>query len=356
MKRIIKIKTKSKKYSIKIENNGVVNFFNSSIIKKSKIFIIVDKKLSSIINKKIRRRANVKIIEIHSSEQIKSFNDYIKLNIKLLQLNIDRSSTIIAIGGGTIGDLCGFVASTILRGVKFILVPTTLLSQVDSSIGGKNGINTKFGKNLIGTFYQPDLVIIDPSMLKSLSKKQIKSGYAEIVKHALINDKKFFFWLQKNFNKLLSLNNNIVIDAIAKSINIKAKYVNKDEKEKLINSHSRAMLNFGHTFGHALETMNNYGKTLTHGEAISIGMIIASKISYKLNYLTKSQYEKILNHFRIVGLPTFDKKQNKKRLYEIIAADKKNNQGKINLILLKNIGKSYYKRGLNIHQIEKLIK
>ena len=356
MKKLIKVTTRNKKYNIHIENNSIKKFLNSKYLSSSKIFLIVDKKLSEYIKKKIKIKANIKIIEIDSSEKIKSYKKYFELINKLLKLKVDRSATIIAIGGGTIGDLCGFAASTILRGINFVLIPTTLLAQVDSSVGGKNGINTKFGKNLVGTFYQPDVVIIDPLILKSLPKKQIKSGYAEIVKHALINDRKFFIWLQKNYSEVLSLDNKIIIESISKSIRIKAKYVNKDEKEILISSSSRAMLNFGHTFGHALETMNNYGKILTHGEAISIGMIIASKISYKLNYLSKNQYMDIFNHFKSVGLPTFSKKQNHKKLFQIISLDKKNNNNKINLILLKNIGESYYKRGLNLVQIKKLIK
>ena len=159
------------------------------------------------------------------------------------------------------------------------MIPTTLLSQVDSSIGGKNGINSKYGKNLIGTFYQPDIVIIDPTILKSLPLKQIKTGYAEIVKHALINDKNFYNWLKKNLKNILLLKENPLSYAISESIKIKAKYVTRDEKEKRINSSSRAMLNFGHTFGHALESINKYRSNLTHGEAISIGMILATKIS-----------------------------------------------------------------------------
>ena len=273
----------------------------------------------------------------------------------LLKKEIDRSSTLIAIGGGAIGDLCGFIASTILRGVRLVLVPSTLLSQVDSSIGGKNGINSKYGKNLVGTFYQPDVVIIDPSILFSLPFRQIKSGYAEIVKYALINDNKFYQWLQKNFENILKLKKNKLIYAITKSINIKIKYIKNDEKEKLINSSSRAMLNFGHTFGHALETLNKYNLNLTHGEAISIGMVIAAKISHQLNDIKKNELENIINHLNKAGLPTSTKKINSDEFYKLILTDKKNINNSINLILLKKIGKAYYKRGLTIKKIKSLI-
>ena len=266
---------------------------------------------------------------------------------KILSFGVDRNSIVIAIGGGTIGDLSGFVASTILRGVKFILMPTTLLSQVDSSIGGKNGINTNLGKNLIGTFYQPDEVFIDPKILKSLTKKELQSGYAEIVKHALINDIFFFNWLDKNYKRIFKFEQNALVYAIHKSIKIKAKFVETDSKEILINNKSRALLNFGHTFGHALETLYEYKNKITHGEAISIGMIIASKLSNKLSTLKTSELIKITDHFCKVGLPIYDNKINNKKILSIIQKDKKNNDGKINLILLKKIGKAYYSRNVN---------
>ena len=205
MKKQILIKTKSKKYKIFIENGSINTYLKSELRTDSKKFIIVDSKVSKKINKIIKNKKNVFLITVKGSEKLKSINSYWKIISKLLQKKIDRSSTIISIGGGTVGDLCGFISNTILRGVKFSLIPTTLLSQVDSSIGGKNGINSKYGKNLIGTFYQPDTVIIDPTILRSLPLKQIRTGYAEIVKHALINDKNFYIWLKKNLKNILLL-------------------------------------------------------------------------------------------------------------------------------------------------------
>ena len=234
-------------------------------------------------------------------------------------------------------------------------MPTTLLSQVDSSIGGKNGINSEYGKNFIGTFYQPDIVIIDPSLLNSLSMRQIKSGYAEILKHALINDKKFYVWLKKNIADIYNMKNDKLVYAITKSIKIKAKYIMNDEKENLINSSSRAMLNFGHTFGHALETMHRYRSDLLHGEAISIGMIIALKISNKMKNISNKELEDIINHFKNAGLPISCQETKNNKFYQIIANDKKNINNKINLVLLKKIGKAYYKRGLDINKIKNLI-
>ena len=205
MKKQILIKTKSKKYKIFIENNSIKTYLTSELRTDSKKFIIVDGKISKKINKIIKNKKNVFLITVEGSEKLKSINSYWKIISKLLQKKIDRSSTLISIGGGAVGDLCGFISNTILRGVQFSLIPTTLLSQVDGSIGGKNGINSKYGKNLIGTFYQPDIVIIDPTILRSLPLKQLRSGYAEIVKHALINDKDFYKWLIKFNSKVLDL-------------------------------------------------------------------------------------------------------------------------------------------------------
>ena len=355
MKKQILIKTKSKKYKIFIENGSINTYLKSELRTDSKKFIIVDSKVSKKINKIIKNKNNVFLITVKGSEKLKSINSYWKIISKLLQKKIDRSSTIISIGGGTVGDLCGFISNTILRGVKFSLIPTTLLSQVDSSIGGKNGINSKYGKNLIGTFYQPDIVIIDPTILSSLPLKQLRSGYAEIVKHALINDKNFYIWLKKNLKNILLLKKNPLCYAILKSIKIKEKYVTSDEKEKLVNSSSRAMLNFGHTFGHALESINKYRSNLSHGEAISIGMILATKISYRMKNIRRSELDDIIYHFKQAGLPYSTKSMINNKLYKAISADKKNTSNKINLILLKKVGEAYYKRGLNITELKNLI-
>jgi len=355
MEKKIKIKTKNQNYNISISDGGAKKYLKKIISSNFKIFLIIDKKISGDFSKIIKKRKNVFVIRVDASEKIKSINYYWKIISYLLEKKIDRNSKIVAIGGGTIGDLSGFISSTVLRGLQFILIPSTLLSQVDSSIGGKNGINSKHGKNLIGTFYQPNKVIIDPYLLKSLPKNQIRSGYAEIVKHALINDKYFFNWLKKNYKKILLLKRKELIYAINKSIRIKAKFVSRDEKENLINAYSRSMLNFGHTFGHALETLNKYNSKLLHGEAISIGMVIASKLSYKFNNISKFEFEEIINHFSKVGLPTKTNKINSSIFYKQILFDKKNTNNEINLILLKSIGTAYFKRKMNINQIKNLL-
>ena len=354
MKKIIKIKTLNKNYEIVIQKKSLLPAIFNEIKIGKKIFIIIDKKISYLI-KDIKINQNIHIIKIEGSEKIKSIQYYSKISSRLLKLKIDRSSTIISIGGGTIGDLSGLIASTILRGVKFILIPTTLLSQVDSSIGGKNGINTSYGKNLIGTFFQPNKVIIDPSVLSTLSKREIISGYAEILKHALIKNKKLYIWLNNNYTKVINLQTEFITKAIIESIKVKAFFVKKDEKEKLLGNSSRAMLNFGHTFGHALETMNDYNNKLTHGEAVAIGISFAAKISNKKHLITDKEYYNIIQHLQKVKLPYFDKRIKSNKLYNIMLADKKNSNNKINLILLKRIGCAYFERGLNREAIKKLL-
>ena len=289
--------------SILIKKNYTSRFITNLAEKNEKVFCIIDSKIKSKFN--FKRYKNIKIISINSGEKIKTTYKYIDLAEKLINFNVNRKSILVAIGGGTLGDLAGFVASTVLRGLDFYLVPTTLLSQVDSSIGGKNGINLIYGKNLLGTFYQPKKVLIDIAILSSLPKREIKSGYAEIIKHALINDYLFFCWLEKNTNQLLNLNKSILEKAIYKSIMIKLFYVRKDEKEFLSNNNSRAMLNFGHTIGHAIENYYNY-KKFNHGEAISIGMITEAKISNYLGLLSSNELERIIVHFKNSKLKIFD--------------------------------------------------
>jgi len=350
----IKITTLTKKYEIVVKQNSIIENIQYEQSRENKIFIIIDKKVFYLL-KDLKKNNNTHIIKIDGGEKIKSIKTFSYLSSKLFKLNIDRKSTIIAIGGGTIGDLSGFIASTILRGVKLILIPTTLLSQVDSSIGGKNGINTTFGKNLIGTFLPPDKVIIDISCLLTLSKREIKSGYAEILKHSLIKDRKFFNWLKKNHKQIFNIEPTHINSAIIKSIKIKAFFVEKDEKENLISNFSRAMLNFGHTFGHAFETLNNFQNKLTHGEAISIGMSLACKISFKLKLIKKNDYERIIEHLKNVGLPYSDKRIKNDNLYNIMASDKKNSNNKINLILLNKIGQAKFKIGMRKDEIKKLL-
>ena len=339
--------------SIIIKSNYATKYLNFLSKNNRKIFCIVDNKVKNFFNELDKK--NIHFTYVKCGEKIKKINYYEKIYEKLLSKGIDRNSILVCIGGGTLGDLCGFIASTILRGVEYKLIPTTLLSQVDSSIGGKNGINSKYGKNLIGSFYQPNEVIIDTKFLKILPFREIKSGYAEIIKHALIKDKNFFNWLDKNYNKIFNLNTAVLENAILKSIMIKLWYVKNDPKEKLINFNSRAILNFGHTIGHSLETFYNYNSKLNHGEAISVGMLIEAKISNKLGYLSKIDLNKIEEHFKNAKLKLSDKNIKNYNLLNIIKKDKKNMNGNINIILLKSIGKSFFARNVKFNSIKQII-
>ncbi len=338
--------------SILIKKNYTFKFIENIAKNNEKVFCFIDSKVQ--INLNFIKQDNIKIIKIQCGEKIKSFEKYKDLSEKVIKNNVNRKSVIIAVGGGTLGDLVGFIASTVLRGLDFYLIPTTLLSQVDSSIGGKNGINTIHGKNLIGTFYQPKEVLIDISFLKSLPKKEIKSGYAEIIKHALIKDYSFFSWLEQNANKLLDLNNSILEKAIYKSVMIKLYYVKKDEKEFLINNNSRAMLNFGHSIGHAIESHYKY-KKYNHGEAISIGMITEAKISNYLGMLSFSELERIIIHFKKCGLKTYDNILKDKLLINKLNKDKKNFLNNINLSLINKIGNSIFYKKLNKNKVYKIL-
>jgi len=244
----------------------------------------------------------------------------------------------VAIGGGVVGDLSGFCASVLLRGIDFIQVPTTLLSMVDSSVGGKTGINSKYGKNLIGSFYQPKFVICDINFLQSLNLREFRSGYGEVIKYGLIYDQEFFKYLQINLSNIFSKKTESLIYIIEKSCRIKAEIVGKDERENNV----RALLNFGHTFGHSIETETKYSSLILHGEAVAIGMAMASKLSNQLNFIDKSEYEEIISHLKKSGfelnLKNFEIKFKLNNLIKNLYKDKKTQNNQLNFILLKNIG------------------
>jgi 3-dehydroquinate synthase/shikimate kinase/3-dehydroquinate synthase len=255
------------------------------------------------------------------------------------------------VGGGITGDISGFAASLFKRGLKFINIPSTLLSQVDSSVGGKTGINTKYGKNLIGSFYQPNLVISDIDFLKTLPKREVICGYGEILKHSLIANKNFYLFLSKNIKKILNLSSPFIEKAIYESCKIKKNVVEKDEREKGL----RKILNFGHTFAHAYEATLGFSKKLNHGEAVILGMNTALNFSLEKKLLKKKEYNSIINHIVISNLPLsikkFFKLKDLNKIISFMLKDKKNNSEKISLVLLKKIGfplinKEYSKKNL----------
>jgi shikimate kinase/3-dehydroquinate synthase len=251
----------------------------------------------------------------------------------LLQHKCDRKTTLVALGGGVIGDLTGFAASSYMRGVPFVQIPTTLLAQVDSSVGGKTGINHPLGKNMIGAFYQPRAVLADTSTLDTLPARELAAGLAEVIKHGAILDATFFDWIEANVDKLVARDPQALAHAIARSCEIKAEVVRKDEREGGL----RAVLNFGHTFGHAIENGLGYGAWL-HGEAVGCGMVMAADLSARLGLIEPAAVERVRALVRAAGLPASAPDLGEARWIELMAVDKKNEGGEIRFILLKPLG------------------
>ena len=355
---------KAKDYSIVIGKNSILSL-NSEIKnhcpKCKKVALIVDRKIPKKILiqiKKNLKRFNIFIFFVSTSEKIKNINQINLFIDKLLRLNFNRTDLIIGIGGGIIGDMAGFVSSIYKRGINFINLPSTLLAQVDSCIGGKTGVNSIHGKNLIGSFYNPKVVIVETEFLKSLPSREVICGYAEILKHAIIQDKKFFNFLNKHTQNILSLNNKILAESIKRSCKIKLNFTERDFKEKGL----RMKLNFGHTFAHALEIQNKYSNHLNHGEAVLIGMFIALKIS-KFKKLcsenTYNQVKSLYSEFSLLGnLNKYLKKKEILKSIKYMKNDKKKDDEKISFIFLKNIGKTTmpgeYK--FKAHQVKDIIK
>ncbi|TYP82846.1 3-dehydroquinate synthase [Nitrosomonas communis] len=253
----------------------------------------------------------------------------------LLEQRCERKTTLIALGGGVIGDLTGFAAATYLRGVPFIQIPTTLLAQVDSSVGGKTGINHPLGKNLIGAFYQPRMVLTDSATLTTLPDRELRAGIAEVIKYGLIRDADFFMWLEQNITGLITRNADILNKAICRSCEIKAEIVAADECEGGV----RALLNLGHTFGHAIENAMGYGVWL-HGEAVAAGTIMAANLSKQLEFINESDFERICSIFQKIGLPVSAPKLSPDDYLSLMKLDKKVEEGRIRFILLKRIGEA----------------
>jgi len=284
-----------------------------------------------------------------AGEGTKSFKYLEEVCDWLLSKKPERKTTIIALGGGVIGDLVGFAASIVLRGINFIQIPTTLLAQVDSSVGGKTAVNSMYGKNLVGAFYQPKLVLADIDVLKTLPQREFLSGYAEVIKYGLINKPDFFDWLDNND---LQKEENLA-KAIYESCKAKAEIVSADEREGGV----RALLNLGHTFGHAFEAETGFSDKLLHGEGVALGIVCAFKFSEKLGLCNDAN--KVIQHFEKVGLPTnprkFIKKWNVDKLIEHMKSDKKVADGKMVFILAKGIGKSFISNDVDERQLKEFL-
>ncbi|MFL2884959.1 MAG: 3-dehydroquinate synthase [Candidatus Pelagibacter sp.] len=338
------VRTNSEKYPIIIGRNLISNL--SRILKKNSIdfkkcLLVLDKNIPKRYVKQISgslKRYEVWKFIYNANEKNKNQKNVNKILDLLLQKNFSRDDCLISIGGGITGDVSGFAASLFKRGLKFVNIPTTLLSQVDSSIGGKTGINTSEGKNLIGSFYQPKIVISDVDVLKSLPSREVVCGYAEIVKHALIANKKFYNFLDNNIDEVLKLKSPIIEKSIYESCKVKKSIVEKDEKEKNL----RKILNFGHTFAHAYEAGLNFSKKLNHGEAVILGMKSAFEFSHSRKLITTKEFDSAIKHLNNSHFPISIKNyftMNKiNQIISFMMRDKKNNSKNIKLMLIKKIG------------------
>jgi len=274
-------------------------------------------------------------VVLPDGEQFKTWETLNQIFDALLGARCERGTTLISLGGGVIGDMGGFAAACYQRGMPFIQIPTTLLSQVDSSVGGKTAINHPLGKNMIGAFYQPKLVLADISTLNTLPERELKAGLAEVIKYGLIRDLEFFLWLEEHLEELLARDASALTYAIHRSCSSKAEVVAADERE----TGERALLNLGHTFGHAIETGMGYGEWL-HGEAVAAGTLIAAELSQRMGWLSGDALGRIERIFIRAGLPVFGPRLGAARYLELMSHDKKVQDGKVRLVLLKEIGKA----------------
>jgi len=318
------------------------NGFNENLT----TFIKIIKKLSKSVN----------LIDLPGGDKTKNISQLDFILEKSLSFEIDRSSLIIAFGGGVIGDIAGFAASIVLRGIDYIHVPTTLLAQVDSSVGGKTGINSSKSKNLIGSFHQPIAVISDLDMLKTLPKREFLAGLVEVIKYGLIHDVEFFNTLENNYKDILNYDESKLKYVISNSCKIKYEIIKNDAKE----NGNRALLNLGHTFGHAIESFGKYDGTIIHGEAVSIGICLAFKLSTKMGYCAQIETERVVNFFKKLTLPTSLQEVQKlpittSEMLKKFKYDKKNYNNQLTFILNEKIGKSFIKKNMDENILTKFL-
>ncbi|WP_114639457.1 3-dehydroquinate synthase [Polynucleobacter necessarius] len=292
----------------------------------------------------------VRTIVLPDGESYKDWKNLQLIFDDLLKFGADRQTMLVALGGGVIGDMTGFAAASFMRGVRFIQVPTTLLSQVDSSVGGKTGINHPLGKNMIGAFHQPVAVIADLNTLKTLPPRELSAGLAEVVKHGAIADVQFLDWIEANAKSLLTCDTDAMEHAVLRSCEIKSAVVSADEREGGI----RATLNFGHTFGHTIEAGMGYGEWL-HGEAVGCGMVLGADLSCRLNYISQAEVQRLTNIIQSMNLPITPPKFGSQRYMELMQVDKKTEGGQIRYVVLENIGKAKIQSVADEQVIETLV-
>jgi 3-dehydroquinate synthase len=351
----LRVDLKERSYDILVDQGLIerAGELIAPVLKQPRVVIITDENVEPLYLAPLCASLNaadiaVESITLPAGEQSKSFAQFAVLCERLLELKVERSTTLIALGGGVIGDLVGFTAASTLRGMPFVQVPTTVLSQVDSSVGGKTGINTRFGKNLVGAFYQPKLVLADTKVLNTLPRRQLLAGYGEVVKYGFIDDLDFFEWLEGNGQALLDGDMDKRRHAILTSCAAKARVVAEDEFE----SGKRALLNLGHTFGHALEAETGYSDLLFHGESVAIGMAMAFDLSRQLGLCSRDDAKRAIAHMKRVGLPTdFSTLDTREWTVDMLmnhmSRDKKVESGKLTFILVRGIGQAFITRDVD---------
>ena len=333
----------------------------AAVAPSRRVIIVTDENVAVLWLEKLKTvlsRANYHILTrvLTPGEQTKSLDQIAALTDWILESGVDRKTTVIALGGGVIGDLAGFAAAITLRGLPFVQIPTTLLAQVDSSVGGKTAVDTRHGKNLIGAFYQPHLVLADTDTLSTLPARQAAAGYAEVIKYGLINDLGFFEWCEAHGRMVLEGDPVAIRHAVEMSCRAKADIVAQDEKE----SDRRALLNLGHTFGHAFEAEAGFHDLLLHGESIAFGILCAFELSRRLELCSSQDAERVRSHFSKVGLPTnlngiAERHWTPDMILAHMRKDKKNEDGNLTFILVHGIGQAYVNRNVPIDTLRELL-
>lgn len=314
-----------------------------------RIIVVTDENIAQTRHPEVVRaslRASGHIVDtivVPAGEASKAWPQLTRVVERLLELQVDRRSVVLALGGGVIGDLAGFAAAITLRGLDLVQAPTTLLAQVDSSVGGKTGINTEQGKNLVGAFHQPRLVLADTAALDALPSRELRAGYAELVKHAFIRDAQLFDWLEQRGAAMVAGEPELRVEAVARSVAIKAAIVRDDERES---SGLRALLNFGHTFAHAMEALSGYRGSLIHGEAVSLGMAMAFRLSQRLGCCAERDAARAIEHLERAGLPVDPRERvpggfAPERVLAAMRADKKAEAAKLRFVLVRRIGEAF---------------
>lgn len=335
----IRVNLPANSYNIHIDK-GLLEKIGDILVKEKspcKTLLITDKNIEkvygSIVSESLREnKFDVRLVSLKPGEEQKTLETACILYDACFDHKLDRNSLIVALGGGVVGDISGFVAATFMRGIPFIQVPTSLLAQVDSSIGGKVAVNHPKGKNMIGSFYQPRAVFIDTGTLSTLPATELVAGLVEVIKYGVIKDAELFEYIEKSLHDILQLNHNALLKIIAASCQIKANVVEEDEKEK----HLRAILNYGHTIGHAIETVTNY-KKYRHGEAVAIGMLYAARIAIDMGLTDNTVFERQLSLIKRLGLPLHTG-LNPEEIIKTLYADKKVISGRLRFILPTKIG------------------